>query len=228
MRNVPLASLVAAVMLAAVPLASAGTLVVGNPPNSGNCFPFGCAIWAPEYQQVYAKADFPGQLSITGLTFYNTLGGAGNGFNGGLYTIALSSTPKPVNGLDLTDLSNNIGADNTVVFSGLLSAGLIPVGGSQTIVFSAPFTYDPASSLNLLLDVFSPAPIQALSFFDEDFGNAGGLFSRAMTPGCCLGFSDTGLVTGFVTPTPEPASVALLGFGLLGLAALRRGTRPRQ
>jgi hypothetical protein len=160
--------------------------------------------------QVYAKADFPDQLLITGLTFYNTLGGAGNGFNGGPYTIALSSTPKPVNGLDLTNLSNNIGADNTVVFSGLLPVGPIPVGGSQTIVFSTPFTFDPASGLHLLLDVTSPAPIAVSSFFDARF-DAGGLFSRAMTPGCCLELSDFGLVTGFVTPTPEPASLALLG-----------------
>ena len=222
MRNLPLAGLATAVMLATASLASAGTLVVGNPPNAGNCFPFGCALWAPEYQQVYARTDFPSQLTISGLTFYNTLGGAGNGFNGGAYTVALSSTSKLVNGLDLTNLANNIGANNTVVFSGTLPAGPIPIGGSQTIAFSTPFMYDPGSGLNLLLDVTSPAPIQVLSFFDEDLGNAGGLFSRAMTPGCCAGFSDDGLVTGFVTPTPEPASLALLAGGLLAFAALRR------
>jgi hypothetical protein len=225
-RNLSLAGLATAVALTAVPLASADTLVVGNPPNSGNCFPLGCVLWAPEYQQVYARGDFPSQLTITGLTFYNTLGGADNGFNGGTYTFALSSTSKLVDGLDLTNLANNIGADNTVVFSGTLPAGPIPVGGNQTIVFSTAFTYDPASGLNLLLDINSPAPIQVSSFFDEDLGNAGGLFSRAMTPGCCTGFSDDGLVTGFVTvPAPKLSSLpALLGVGLgsFAFAALRR------
>ena len=115
-----------------------------------------------------------------------------------------------------------VGADNTVVFSGSLPAGSVPVGGSDTITFSTPFTYDPASSLNLLLYVQSPDAGGIFSFFDADNGNAGGLFSRAMTPGCCTLTSDSGLVTGFVTGVPEPGSAAILSAALLALGAVRR------
>src|SRR3954452_4643954 len=108
-------SIVAAVLGTAPLAASASTLIVGDPTGAGNCIPFGCNFWEPEYQQVYASTDFPSQLTITGLTFYNS-GPFSSGFNGGTYTLALSSTSKAVNGLDLSNLSNNIGSDNKVVF----------------------------------------------------------------------------------------------------------------
>ena len=91
----------------------ASTLVIGNPPNGGNCFPLGCPTWAPQYQQVYARSDFSSPITISGLTFYNTLGEANNGFDTGTYSFSLSSTSKAVDGLDLSNLNNNIGANNT-------------------------------------------------------------------------------------------------------------------
>ena len=202
----------------------ASTLVIGNPPDAGNCFPLGCQIWAPQYQQVYASSDFSSPIMISGLTFYNTLGQANNGFDTGTYSFSLSSTSKAVDGLDLSNLNNNIGANNTLVFSGTLPQGPIPVGGSATVTFSTPFTYDPGSGLNLLLYIQSPNPGLSLSFFDADNGNAGGLFSRAMTPGCCFGTSDWGLVTGFVTSAPEPATLFLVGVGI-GFVGVTRNYR---
>ena len=205
-----------AVIFGAVPLASASTIIIGNTPNGGDCAPFGCSLWAPQYQQVYAASDFSSALTIMGLTFYNSLGQATNGFNGGTYTISLCVDSAPVNGLDLSNLNNNVGANNTGVFNGTLPQGPVPVGGSDTITFSTPFTYNPLSGLNLLLYVQSSNPIPIInpspfifgSYFDANNGTAGGLFSRAENPGCCMSFSDWGLVTGFVTgqvPTvPEP------------------------
>ena len=39
----------------------AHALIVGvADPQDGNCFPFGCINWAPQYQQIYAANKFPG------------------------------------------------------------------------------------------------------------------------------------------------------------------------
>ena len=117
--------------------------------------------------------------------------------------------------LDLGTLSNNVGADNTLVFSGPLP-GL--AGGVLHIVLSTPYTYDPANG-NLLMDLFSSGGSGGGVFMDARNGTAGGLFSRAMTPGCCSGDSDWGLVTGFSTGVPEPSTWALMLLGFAGLGA---------
>ena len=100
---------------------------------------------------MYASTDFPSQLTITGLTFYNS-GPFSSGFNGGTYTLALSSTSKALDGLDLSNLSNNIGSDNKVVFSGTLPVGPIPVGDRTTVPRPSLMTRQPA---DLLMDVTS-------------------------------------------------------------------------
>jgi hypothetical protein len=193
-------------------IAPAHALVIGGPgdPGNGNCFPFGCSDWAPDYQQVYNSSDFPGTISISEVSFYNN-NLPGGALNGGTYSISLSTTSKAVNGLDLTTLSNNLGPDNTLVFSGSLPS---IVGGELDIFLSTTFNYNPGLG-NLLLSVNSPAPSGGSIFLDERGGTAGGLFSRAMTPGCCGGFDDFGLVTGFNAAVPGP----IVGAGLPGLIA---------
>jgi hypothetical protein len=201
--------------------AQAGPLVVGAPADGGNCYPFGCAVlWAPQYQQVYASADFTGTMTITDLVFYDSFNGPGAPVSG-TYTIDLSVTSAPVNGLDLTNLSNNIGSHDQVVFSGSLPA----FSGDELILpLSTPYTYNPSGG-NLLMNVYSPNVSGGSLFLDARNGSAGDLFSRAMTPGGgATGNDGWGLVTGFTIAVPEPAtwSMLILGVAMIGFAARRR------
>jgi PEP-CTERM motif len=222
-----------AMALGSIAIAPASAaLVVGAPGDTieggGNCFPFGCAeAWLPEYQQVYAAADFggPGTFEIAGLEFYHTIA-VGGALNFGTFTISLSTTSAAVNGLDTAILSNNVGADNTVVFNGTL-----PALSSNVLRFSlsSPFYYN-SSMGNLLLDVFSADATNPdfSMLINARNGTAGGLFSRAMAGDNAAGTDGWGLVTGFtirsVVPAPEPSTWALmlLGFAGLGCAGYRR------
>ncbi len=198
-------------------------LVVGAPadPDSGNMFPFGANPFAA-YQQVYASSNFPGAMTISGLTFYNTATGPGT-ISEADYLIQLSTTSAAVNGLSNT-FADNFGADNTTVFNGHLSGSASP---SFTINIT-PFAYDPTQG-NLLLTIFKTNITSGsfTVFLDARNGSAGGVFSRkysldSTTTADNQGFDDSwGLVTGFETAAvPEPHSIvmaitgAVLGLGL--------------
>src|SRR5581483_1092896 len=97
----------------------ADTIIIGNPPDpgAGNSFPFGSAYNA-EYQQVYSSSAFSGPIQITDLYLYNTQFNSGaSSTPSGTYTVNLSTTSAGVGSLSPT-FSQNIGANNTQVFSG--------------------------------------------------------------------------------------------------------------
>ena len=178
MTNISFGRLIAALIIASSP-AAAGSLTLGvqdtgrqvlsSPsPTDAQCQPFGCpeAIetitgqpsplsWTPEFQQVYsALALPPGSTTFTGIAFY-CYGGQPNI---GTYKISLSTTSaltSPnnnypfVTGLNASNLSTNVGSDNTVVYTGTLPS---LSNGMLTITFTTPFTYNTANG-NLLLDV---------------------------------------------------------------------------
>jgi hypothetical protein len=104
----------------AAPVHASADVVIGNPPNSNNCWPFGCGSfeWEAEYQQVYASSDFPGPMTITGLDFYYTQFNYNATPSVGIYTISLSTTLVGIDTISST-FSGNIGGDNTVVYHGV-------------------------------------------------------------------------------------------------------------
>jgi hypothetical protein len=134
------------------PTAGQNDPIIGLPadPNYGNCFPFGCA-YNGSYQQVYISSQFSGPITITGLSFYNTqVNDEATAMNSGTWTISLSTTSKNLDTLSTT-FSNNIGPDNTQVFSGNLAQSWA-FGDTLAIVLTTPFTYNPSSG-NLLMTV---------------------------------------------------------------------------
>lgn len=213
-------------LCAALP-AMANPIVVGTPTAGvGNCFPFSCN-YNGDYQQVYTSSDFSGSVTITGLEFYNTQANEGTTAIAGTWTLALSTTSAAWNTLSDTP-ANNVGGDNTQVFTGSISQAWA-FGDTLTFLFSTPFTYNPANG-NLLLDVQASgvASTGGNLYFDFDESGSGvvGRYYNGMT-------ATNGLVTGFTTnafSVPEPGSLGLFGFGLgllaLGGCAARARRRP--
>jgi hypothetical protein len=218
--------------LGASTLCGAAPIVVGTPADSGtgNAFPFG-GSFNGEYQQVYSSSLFSGPILITGLEFFDTQSdGGGTALTGGTFTISLSITSADWDTLSGT-LANNIGADETEVFSGTLAQPWA-FGDTLSIPFSTPFTYTPGPGANLLLNVVVSGASEAGGLVDFDtngynsgalngntiFGTAdnGTVFSIFPTSDLYSGY---GLVTGF--ETPEPATFGLFGGGLMALEIVR-------
>lgn len=197
--------------------------------TGGNCYPFMCndsgtnTGTTMDYQQVYTQTAFSGVTNITSLSF-----GFFSGFGppviiGGTYQLFLGYSNNPVNGL-----SSNL--PSNVMSQMLVDTVTIPTGGQNfgsILTFSGfNFTYDP-SIAPLLLEVVVTNGDNVPNTGQNGYNNAdgtGSVTSRAYcieNIGC---FADsTGLVTTFGTgAVPEPASLILLGSGLLGLASRAR------
>ncbi len=230
----------AAVLLAAclTPALQAGYVVAPNAQatDEGNAALFTSPFntTSPDrYQQIYGASQFgstPQVFQITQITFRpdaaQTTAFSGTFSN---VQIDLSTTGQTVAGLSST-FASNVGANDTVVYSGGLSLSTANVAGTGTakafditINLATPFTYD-TSAGNLLLDirnfsgglsglfdgqVDSSATITRL-VFAEGIGAVGSSQGN-IQPG--------GLVTRFTTGAASTATVPDTGstLGLLGL-----------
>jgi len=205
------------------------TVVVPNSARTtegdiNNSYPFNITefgLSSQRYQQVYAASQFGGGGLITQIIFRPDAT-FGEAFMSTLpdIQIDLSTTSAADDGLSST-YANNVGADDTVVFTRgpltLSSAFTGPPDGPKDfdiiITLTTPFFYNPALG-NLLLDVRNYGA-GSTTVFDAVFTSGDGVSRVFSTTNVNdpTGNTDTlGLVTGF-NIVPEPGTAMLLAGG---------------
>jgi hypothetical protein len=203
-----------------------GSSITIGTDNGSNDFPFSGPFYGytgTDYQEAYASTDFSGPIEITGIDFFLGAGFTGDLY-GGTYTLSLSVISDSIGNLSTTDLSSNLGSDNTV-FETTTLGGAAP----KVLTFTGtPFLYDPSMG-NLLLDISiaggTPGATGVAAYQDSE--GSGTAIARYQNFGLedGVGF---GLVTEFdsntgaAATTPEPGTLSLMAcLGLVGLVAQR-------
>lgn len=214
--------------------------------NTGNAIPFGKAIFNANepvrYQQIYDASEFVGigdVITISELRFRIDEGQQSSEprtFD--LIEVRLSTTGKPNDGLDAAVFDNNVGADDTLVFSGSFTWDACGIGTDPcqppfpqpfelAIPLSTPFQYD-ATAGNLLLEVYNDDEEPVIGYFLDQENSPGDSVSRVVevrefnSGNPILSGNSAGLVTQFVYTVPEAGSVATALSALLALVGLRR------
>jgi hypothetical protein len=214
--------------------------------NTGNAIPFGRSSTSNDparYQQLYDASEFGGEggdvIEISEIRFRiddGTPEESPTFFD--LIEVRFSTTSAANDGLDELIFDDNIGADDTLVFSGSFTWDACGVGTAActgpypqpfdlAIPLTTPFVYDPAAG-NLLLEVFNDDTTPVINYFLDQENNTEDSVSRVVelrelgTGNPLFSGNSGGLITQFVYTVPEAGSLGAAIAALLALTGLRR------
>lgn len=177
-------------------------------------------------------SELSGPAFLTAYTFRHDIAPGPSGPRVVEAQIYASTTTRPVTGLSNV-FADNIGPNNTLVFSGTLTwqtANLPGAGNTRQFdivnQLMTPFLYDPSAG-NLALDLrYSSSSGSAIRFDADTSPTINRLFSFGSTTATTGAILGSGLVTQFTfQPTPAPSTLTLTSLGalvLLGGACRRR------
>ena len=218
--------------------------------NGSNAFPFVGASSASgagglRYQQVFASSQFASltsPASISAITFRPEAGEAPGTVSYLNFILRLSTTSAQPDALSTT-FANNVGADNTLVYSGQITLSTSVSGSTGkgspaafdiNIPFQTGFLYNPGQG-NLLIDLFltGPSAGSGTGILIDTQNTTGDAISRLIAVSGVdnissgVGRASTeGAPVQFTYTVPEPSTSALCsGLAvLLGIRLWRRGS----